>query len=107
MTPNTVEMRRISHRLVEAWWEVLANNEVDDRDAEAMHTAMDAIIAAYTPGYNAESDPEYPEEYIPGTTEPTADALRDDDEDHPFVGGLTPHRAHLCQTCGRDHGVAK
>ena len=72
---NTLEQRRISHELVEAWEDVYAAYgpfEVPVRDR--MHGAMDAIIAAFTPGYNAESDPEHPEEYDEND-QPTADAL--------------------------------
>ena len=75
---NTVEQRRIAHELVEAANAV--TRRLDSgipgarEDVLRLETAMDAIIAAYTPGYNAESDPEDPEEYD-SEGKPTAAAL--------------------------------
>lgn len=69
---NTVAARTISHELVLAWEEV---EQVLRDECEAwstphdhvtrMQSAMDRIIAAYTPGYNAESPPdeEWAEDY--------------------------------------------
>lgn len=79
---NTVEQRRISHELVEAWQEVEqtlrdeceAPSEFEHDHVSRMYAAMDAIIAAFTPGYNAESEPEAPEE-SDANGKPTADAL--------------------------------
>jgi hypothetical protein len=72
---NTRAMREISHELVLAWEQVGRHSVIEDVDDERMRNAMDAIIAAYTPGYNAESTPDFPEEYVPGTNEPTQDAI--------------------------------
>ncbi len=58
---NTVEMREISHELVLAWKAVEREHGIHYN--ERMQSAMDAIIAAYTPGYNAETPPDLPEEF--------------------------------------------
>lgn len=96
---NTAEQRRISHELVEAWQavELTLNEKPWDPAIHMavlrMQSAMDAIVAAYTPGYNAESDPDFPEEYVPGTNTPTADALRDqwDHSDEDSVNGTNEY----------------
>jgi hypothetical protein len=57
-----VDKRRISHELVLAWQDVEMEYGVE---SERMVNALDAIIAAYTPGYNAEEPPETDESEEP------------------------------------------
>lgn len=74
---NTVEMRRISHALAMASHtaEMYLRDEGYTQVEDELNDAVQEIIRAYTPGYNAESDPEYPEEYD-DNDQPTHDALR-------------------------------
>jgi hypothetical protein len=64
---NTVAARTISHELVLAWEDIQSAHDGPEWHSAAvrMESAMDRIIAAYTPGYNAESSPdeEWAEDY--------------------------------------------
>lgn len=76
LSPNTVEQRAISHELAEAWRVHQSHSDAWDIEDARMDAAIDAIIAAYTPGYNADSPPAYPEEYVPGTSTLTEAAVQ-------------------------------
>lgn len=81
---NTDATRTISHELVLAWEAIerhlntaYGHSDPDvQSDSIEMQSAMDAIIAGFTPGYNAESNPLWPEEYDEDD-QPTDAALRE------------------------------
>jgi len=94
---NTDETRAISHELAEAWTDIervlrshahgtwLAMRD----EVKRMEAAIDDIVRAYTPGYNAESLPKWPEEYDEDG-DPTADALREVEYPEPTEAERDP-----------------